>query len=556
MNLVDLIHGWRFKKSVDDKKIDAGYIAPVDDSAAFTVGGNYYGLYSYQLNLDKVFNNEIELVKKYREISLYTEVDRAIHEIVNEAIDTDAESAPVDIVLDDLDESDAIKDKIRAEFDNILELLDFNNEASEMFRKWYIDGKVYYQIIIDTANPAKGIIELRYISPLHIKKIREEKQELLNGIATVTGYEDYYIYSREAKNLMNTSTGLGGGALKISADSICFVHSGIIDEQQNIVYSNLQKALRPYNILRMVEDAVVIYRLSRAPERRVFYVDVGNLPKNKAEEYLKSIMNRYKNKMVYDVQTGEVKDSTNVMSMMEDYWMPRREGGKGTEVTTLQGGQNLGEIQDVEYFKKKLQLALNVPYGRMNNDTPSLFSIGRASETTREEVNFSKFISRLRKRYSRLFYELLKTQLLLKKIIAPGDWEEWKEKISFDYASDTFFAELKDAEILRERIATFQLAEPLIGRAWSMQWARKEILKQTDEDIEDEDEQIAKEHEENPGMMGDPNSLIPGMPFDDGQPQPGGMPGQAGAPNQFAPPQKPYLPPPQTDPFGAGKKPK
>lgn len=487
--------GWEFRKKKSDKKVKAPYVQPHNDDAAFVVGTSSYSYASHHLSLDQTFDSENDLIRKYREMSLHPEVDNAIVDIVNEAIDGTNESAPVEIVLDDLEQTTRIKNIITEEFDNILKLLDFNNESYEIFRKWYVDGKIHYHIIINENSSKNGIEELRYISPLHIKKIREEKKGIgEGGVEIIEEIDEYFVYTPE----IHKSKSVG---IKLTTDSVCYVTSGLIDEENNKVYSYLHKAIKPTNQLRMMEDAIIIYRLSRAPERRVFYIDVGNLPKNKAEEYLRGVMNKYKNKMVYDAITGEVKDHKNTLSMMEDFWLPRREGGRGTEISTLDGGQNLGQLEDIDHFQKKLYQSLSVPYSRIAGDDAAGFNLGRSSEITRDEVKYSKFIARLRKKFSMIFVELLKTQLILKKIITADEWDEIEEQISFNFLSDTFFAEMKEAEMLRERIGTLAEMREYIGTYFSMEWARKNILQMTDEDITEMKKQIEKEQKEEPEMI-------------------------------------------------------
>ena len=486
--------GWEFRKSSKDQKIKAPYVQPNNDDASFVIGQHYYGYNVHQLSLDQTFETENELIRKYREVSLQPEVDLAVTDIVNEAIVGDNESAPVEIVLDDLQQSTKIKELISTEFENIIKLLDFNNRAYEIFRKWYVDGRLYYHIIINENVKKNGIEELRYISPLHIKKVREENKKAgPNGVEIIESYKEYFIYSKD----LHKSKTVG---IKLSKDSVCYVTSGLLNEEENTVYSHLHKALKPANQLRMLEDATIIYRLSRAPERRVFYVDVGNLPKNKAEEYVRGIMNKYKNKMVYDAVTGEV-NSKNTLSMMEDFWMPRREGGRGTEISTLQGGQSLGEINDVEFFKQKLFQSLNVPFSRLAVQDGGGFTIGRSSEITRDEIKYGKFVSRIRKDFSRLFYELLKTQLILKQIITEDEWKELSEEISFDFISDSFFKEMKDAEILRERIATLNEVKEHIGSHFSMLWVRRHVLQMSDDEIEEMQKEIEEERKTEPEMI-------------------------------------------------------
>jgi len=489
MNL-DLL-GWTLKKT--DKQAEIANIDPfiqkTDDDGAFIVNPGYYGHSSYHINVDQQFDSEIDLIKKYREISVHPEVDSAINEIVNEAINGEEDVAPVSIVLDDLDLSDAIKDKIKDEFAYICKLLNINSESYELFRKFYVDGRLYHYIVIDKNNTKNGIMELRYIPSVHIKKVREDKTSIgPMGIEQVDSSQEYFLYTKDwAKK--NKSA-----AVKISKDSVCYIHSGLNMEDNNLIYGWLHKAIKPANQLRMMEDSLIVYRLSRAPERRIFYIDVGQLPKTKAEEYIKSLQNKFKNKLVYDITNGEVKDSRNTLSMMEDFWLPRGMNGKGTEVTTLPGGQTLGQIDDVEFFKKKLYMSLNVPIGRITSDqNTAMFGVGRSDSISRDEVKFSRFITRLRKRFSKLFLNLLKTQLILKRIITPDDWEILEEKIRFDYQQDTFFAELKDAEILKERLTTLQMAEPYIGRFFSQTYIKKNILKQTEDDIKEMFKEIEEE---------------------------------------------------------------
>ena len=493
MSFLNDTFGWVFSDSKKNQnKSKAAQIIPqVNDDAAFVIGANYTGHYQHQLFIDQTFENEFELIQKYREIALIPEVDKAINDIVNEAIVGDEESSPVDIVLDDLNISDDIKEKIRKEFDKVLELLNFNADAYNIFRKWYVDGRIAYLKIIDPKNPKLGIQEARHISSLSIKKIREEIKEKdpVSGIEVVKDYNEYFLYS---KNL-GTALKNPGQAIRFAADSISFTTSGLVDEQRNMIYSHLHKVIKPANKLRIMEDATIIYRLARAPERRVFYIDVGNLPKGKAEEYVQSIMKKHNQKQVYDAITGEVKDSSRTLSMMEDFWLPRREGGRGTEISTLPGGQNLGQMDDVEYFRKNLYQALNVPLSRIEMDQPTPFGVGRPGEVTRSEINFGRFIDRLQKEFSDLFKDMLRTQLLLKQIITKKDWERFKEKITFNFASDSYFTELKEAEILKTRMETLTLIEGLIGKYYSNTYVRKHILKQSDEDIKIMDKEILEE---------------------------------------------------------------
>ena len=514
--------GWKFKKKDDVQSIKAGYVAPQNDDATFVLGEGYYGSYAYQLNFDQNIVDDFTLIHKYRSIAMHPEVDRAINEICNEVIDGTTKSAPLEIVLDELEQPETIKTKIRSEFDQLMKLMNFNKDSYKIFRKWYVDGRMFYHIIIDKNRPADGIQELRYISPLHIKKIREEKTELQDGIPVVVSYEDYFIYSRDLKN--TTTPGTGG--IKLTTDSVAYCNSGLVDESRNLVYSYLQKSIRACNQLRMEEDAIVIYRIARAPERRVFSIEIGNIPRGKGEEHLRQVQARFKNKLVYDASQGEVKDATNMMSMLEDYWLPTRDG-KGSSITTLPGGQNLGEIQDIDYFRKKLFESLGVPLGRLMSDQSGAFGLGRSGEITREEVQFGAFIERLRKEFSSIFMDLLRTQLILKKIISPDEWEELAQEISFDFASNTYFAELKENEIFRERITTLQLidpAGPFVGKYYSVEWLKKNILKQSDDDIKEMQKQMDEENKQaaedlangtgpqpmmGPEPIQDPNALLP-----------------------------------------------
>jgi hypothetical protein len=453
-----------------------------------SAGGGHYG---YYYDIDGSSSSEKDLILKYREISQYSECDAAIEDIVNEAIVSDNDSSPVQIILDDLDQPDRIKKLIYTEFDKIIELLNFNWKSHELFRKWYVDGRLYYHKIIDPSDTKKGILELRLVDPTSIKKIREVEEETdqKTGIKFVKSMSEYFVYSPQ--NIISSNKGI-----KIPKDSICFVTSGVTDVTQKKVLSYLHKAIKPINQLRMLEDSLVIYRLSRAPERRVFYIDVGNLPKGVAEEYMRSIISKYRNKIVYDAKTGEVVDNKQHMSMLEDFWLPRREGGKGTEVTTLSGGDNLSSIDDIVYFQRKMYKSLNVPISRLESDTQ--FSIGRATEITRDEIKFQKFIGKIRKQFSILFIDLLKTQLILKEIITESEWDVISQKITIDYIHDNHFTELKNIEILSDRIRVAQDLEPYLGKYFSKKWVRKNVLMQTDEQIEKIDEEIGVEKKESP----------------------------------------------------------
>ena len=476
------------KEPEKDSKGNKSFVVPMEDDGAATIStgaGSYFGQY---IDVDGAFGakSDSDLIRRYRDIAAQPECDAAIEDIVNEAIVSNSDSAPIDIKVDDLDQPETIKNQIREEFKNIVALLQFNNYGHDIFRKWYIDGKLYYHIIVDEKNPKRGIKELRPIDSARIKKVKEisNTKDPITGANLIESVKEYYVY--QDSNLSRTSQGL-----KISSDAISFTTSGLLDPSRKNILSYLQKAIKPVNQLRMMEDSLVIYRLSRAPERRIFYIDVGNLPKGKAEEYLKSVMANYRNKLVYDANTGEVKDDRKHMSLLEDFWLPRREGGRGTEITTLPGGENLGQIEDILYFQKKLYRSLNVPVARLEQE--SQFSLGRSTEISRDEVKFQKFIDRLRKKFSWLFLDLLKTQLLIKGIITEQDWRGFKEDISVDFIRDSHFSELKNNEILRERIEMLSQVDPYIGLYFSRDWVRKNILNFADSDIKQMEDEITKE---------------------------------------------------------------
>ena len=470
-------------------------ILPSPDDGVQTVSGGAFGTY-----IDQGYSsrNEADLIKKYREISMHPECEAAIDDIINEAIVSD-EDKQVDILLDDVNLSDSIKKKIREEFKQILRMLDFNKRSHELFKRWYVDGRVYFHKVVDSKNREQGIQKLRIIDPRSIKFVREiekdEKNELEKGVSQIKKIREYFLYTEG--QVIGTTLTAQKNAIALTKDSVTFCPSGLTDMNNNIVLGYLHKAIKPVNQLRMMEDALVIYRIARAPERRIFYVDVGNLPKLKAEQYLKDVMTNFKNKLVYDGDTGEIKDDKKFMNMLEDFWMPRREGGRGTEISTLGGGQNLGEIEDVEYFKKKMFLALNVPQSRMQPE--SGFQLGRATEINRDELKFTKFVGRLRKKFNEVFQDLLRTQLILKGIMDEEDWEKIKEEIRYDYVKDNQFSELKDQEILRERLALVRDADEYIGKYYSLTWIRKNILKQNDDEIEAINSQIEAETPEEEG---------------------------------------------------------
>ena len=479
------------------------FVAPSDEEGTLDIAGGA-GFFSQYVNLDKSAKNDWDLIRKYRTTSEAPECDQAIEDIVNESITADETDSSVKLDLDQVELSKSIKGKISTEFDEVLRLLEWKHRAHDIFRRWYVDGRLFYHKMIDEKQTRKGITELRYIDPKFIKKVRlveKDKGERAEGIDLVKRVQEFYIYNEAG--VYPGLTGIGGPGvknsqgLKVSPDSIAYCTSGIFNPTTKQVYGYLHKAIKPTNQLRMMEDATVIYRISRAPERRIFYIDVGNLPKPKAEAYLKDVMSRYRNKVVYDGSTGEVKDDRNQMSMLEDFWLPRREGGRGTEITTLPAGQNLGEMEDVQYFQEKLYKSLNIPISRLQSD--SGFNMGRSAEITRDEIKFTKFIQRLRKRFSLLFQDLLKTQCVLKGIMTAEDWEDMKEDIIFDFNDDNHFFELKDAELLESRINQLNAVTEYVGTYYSIEWVRKNILKQTQEEMSRIDKQI--EDEKNSGQV-------------------------------------------------------
>ena len=470
-------------------------VPPLDDDGAgyITAAGSHYGSF-VDLSGDQAKDDK-DLIKRYRAVAMHPEVDAALEDIVNEVISGDDDL--IELNMDNVDTSDSIKKQIKEEFDNITAMLDFQNYAHDIFRRYYIDGRVYHHLVVDPKRPQEGIQEIRPIDALKIRKVKEVKKEKDNatGASIITKVNEYFIYSETAGSATASyaSGGKNSNALKIAPDAISYVTSGLLDSNRKKVISYLHKALKPINQLRMMEDALVIYRLARAPERRIFYIDVGNLPRGKAEQYLKDIMTRYRNKMVYDANTGDLKNDSKHMSMLEDFWLPRREGGKGTEISTLPGGQNLGEIDDIVYFQKKLYKSLNVPTSRINPEEQAGGLLGRSSEITRDEYKFQKFVNRLRRRFSDLFYNILKKQLLLKGIITDDDWESWKGDLFVDYIVDNHFTELKETEMLRERVGMLQQIEPYLGAFYSKEWAQKNVLMLTDDDIKTMKDQIEQE---------------------------------------------------------------
>ena len=486
------------------------------------------GFFGQYVDIEGIYRTEFDLIKRYREMALHPEADSAIEDIVNEAIVSDSHDAPVQIDLDNLNASDSIKKTLRKEFKFIIDLLDFDRKAHEIYRNWYIDGRIYYHKVIDFDKPELGIQEVRYIDALKMRYVRKEKKEPKDNIVRVNQglgdnpmqelpfpkLEEYFIYNpKTAYPTGNRNAAGASQGVKIAKDAITYVTSGLVDRTKGNTLSYLHKAIKSINQLRMIEDSLVIYRLSRAPERRIFYIDVGNLPKVKAEQYLRDVMMRYRNKLVYDASTGEIRDDKKYMAMLEDFWLPRREGGRGTEITTLPGGQNLGEITDIEYFKKKLYRSLNVPPSRMDGEGG--FNLGRSSEILRDELKFTKFVGRLRKRFSHLFLDMLKTQLLLKNIITPEDWEMMSEHIQFDFLYDNHFSELKETELFTERLNAAATAEPYVGRYFSQDFVRRKLLRQTDVEMMEEDKLMKKEIAD--GTIPDPNAAMDpetGLPVD------------------------------------------
>ena len=474
-----------------DKGEQASFVLPDPESGATTSAG----FYSEFLDIEGQTKTESDLIRRYRSTSEHPECDLAIEDIVNESINVDEYRQSISINTDNLPYSAKIKSRIRDEFSQVLKLLDFTNKAHEVFRRWYIDGRIYFHKIVDEDDPQKGIQELRYIDALKIKRIRKiEKTETKKKSPTLKVLDDYYLYNESGVTSANVgSSGPVGAAIKITADSIAMCGSGLFDPTKALVLGYLHKAIKPVNQLRMIEDAVVIYRISRAPERRIFYIDVGNLPKVKAESYLKDVMNRYRNKLVYNAATGEIKDDRQQMSMLEDFWLPRREGGRGTEITTLPGGQNLGEIDDIVYFQRKLYRSLNIPVSRLESD--SGFSLGRGAEITRDEVKFTKFVQKLRNKFNTLFNDILKTQLILKGVIAEEDWQGIKENLSYSYMKDGHYAEMRDMDVLRDRLDILNSMEPYIGDWFSKEYVQKHVFRMTQDEIDDMEKQMHGEPE-------------------------------------------------------------
>ncbi len=552
------LFGFSIEDNQDNSK---SIVSPVpqtnEDGVDYFIQSGFYGSY---VDIEGVYRTEFDLIKRYREMALHPECDGAIEDVVNEAIVSDLYDSPVEIELSNLNASDKLKEIIREEFKYIKEIMDFDKKCHEIFRNWYVDGRLYYLKVIDLKNPHEGIQDLRYIDPMKMKYVRQEKKPKSIRISNVRDenpafpeVEEYFIYSPTPNYPSGTLSGAAKGSIKIAKDSIAYCTSGLVDRNKGTVLSYLHKAIKALNQLRMIEDSLVIYRLSRAPERRIFYIDVGNLPKVKAEQYLKDVMNRYRNKLVYDASTGEVRDDRKFMSMLEDFWLPRREGGRGTEITTLPGGQNLGEITDIDCLQKKLYRALGVPESRIAGDTG--FNLGRSSEILRDELKFSKFVGRLRKRFANLFNDLLRTQLVLKNIVTPEDWDMMSDHIQYDFLYDNQFAELKEAEMLTNRLGLVTQMEPYLGKYFSTEYLRKKILRQTDAEIIDIDKQIDDEIKK--GILPNPNAPVDEM----GNPLPpegeaplapadqgplGQVPEEPGAP-------APEVAPPEIEPPKGGK---
>jgi len=496
------LFGWELNRVGDEDQptptTQPSIAPPQTDDGAYVINsaalGGYYGAY---LNLEAAFKNENELISRYRTMAMQPEVESAIDDIVNEAIVHDEAGKSVELVLDQLEQPDKVKNILREEFKQILRMLDFDNYGQDIFRRWYIDGRIFYQVRIDEANPNMGIQSLVYLDPRKIRKVRTvtKEKDPRTGIEIIKGTEDFYVYNDKALSHGNmVMSSPVDASVKIAEDAVVNINSGLMDVARNMVLSYLHKSIKPLNQLRMIEDAVVIYRLSRAPERRVFYIDVGNLPKAKADQYLHDIMTKFRNKIVYDAGTGEVKDDRRFMSMIEDFWIPRRGEGKATEIQTLQAGQNLGELSDVKYFQQQLYRSLNVPISRLEPNQG--FNLGRASEISRDEIKFNKFIERLRAKFSIMFDELMSRQLALKGIATPEEWEQLKEFIYYDFLEDNNFSELKEAELITNRVTLLNQMTPYIGTYYSMNWVRKNVLRLTEEEIEEIGMEIEEEQEE------------------------------------------------------------
>ena len=479
------LFGFQITRKKQEQDPKQNFTTPqADDGTTTVAAGGYFGSY---LDMEGTAKNEADLVRRYREISLHPECDQAIEDICNEAIVSSEEKDSVRVILEDLPYGPEVKKKIDEEFMNVLSLMNFSTKGFEIFKRWYVDGRIFYQKLIDREDPKNGITELRYIDPRKIKKVRELKKIRSTADLSITNdYEEYFMFNE--KGVAGATSGSG---VRIAADTIAFCSSGLVDQNKNMILSYLHKAIKPVNQLRMIEDAVVIYRIARAPERRIFKIDVGNLPKQKAEQYLRDVMARYRNKLVYDANTGEIRDDRSYMNMLEDYWLPTREGGRGTDITTLPGGQNLGEMADIEYFQKKLYRSLNVPVSRL--EPSSGFSLGRSTEITRDELKFTKFVQRLRKKFTELFNDFLKTQLILKGVIAEEDWNVIQANIKYDFLQDGHFAELKESEMLKDRVLLADSLEKYVGKYFSQEYVRKYIFKQSEKEIKEQDKLIKSE---------------------------------------------------------------
>jgi len=478
------------------QEVQQSFTPPSNEDGALTItSAAYYGTY---VDLDGTAKNDVELISRYREMSMQPEIESAIDDIVGEAICQDDDGQIIKLVLDDLKQPEKIKSAIKAEFETVMRLLNYKNMAQDIFRRYYVDGRLYYHLIVDKAKPMEGIKELRYIDPRKLRKIREMKKEKdpRTGVEVMKVINEYYVFNDKVTT--GASSNFGPVGIRITTDSIVSVVSGLMDSRRAVVLSYLHKAIKPLNQLRMIEDATVIYRISRAPERRIFYIDVGNLPKLKAEQYLRDIMVKYKNKLVYDANTGEVRDDRKFLSMMEDFWLPRREGGKGTEITTLPGGQNLGELEDVKYFEKKLYKSLNVPISRLEPNQG--FSLGRVAEVTRDELKFSKFVDRLRNKFSDLFDQAMRVQCVLKGICTSEEWDSFKENIHYDFIKDNNFTELKDAELMKERLTLLGAVDPYTGRYFSQSWIQRNVLRLTDDEIKEMQIEMDEEKEAGLGL--------------------------------------------------------
>jgi hypothetical protein len=488
------LFGFRLGKKDEEENnlVPVSFTPPAADDGSITVSSSAF--LGTTIDQDGTAKNEVELISRYREMSVQPEIESAIEDIVNEAVVQNDEGRNIKLVMDDLDQPEKIKEAIQAEFDNILKLLNFNNMGSDIFRRYYIDGRLFYHVIIDVANPQKGILELRYIDPRKIKKIRELKKskDPITGVDIISDVSEYYVYNDK---ISATSSGTSITGVKIATDSVINVNSGLMDTRRAMVLSYLHKAIKPLNQLRMIEDASIIYKISRAPQRRIFYIDVGNLPKIKAEQYVRDMMTKYKNKLVYDATTGEVRDDRRHLSMLEDFWMPRRsDGGRGTEITTLESSDSFNDMSMVEYFERKLYKSLNVPVTRLNPE--QAFNIGRTAEITRDELKFAKFVDKLRNKFSELFDNALRIQLVLKGICTDQEWTEFKESTFFDFIKDNNFTELKEAELMQQRLGLLAVIDPYVGKYYSKQWIRKNVLRLDDEEIKQMEQQIEKEQAE------------------------------------------------------------